>query len=98
MKVAISAGAWEDLGAIGAWIARDDPGRAVVYVDELLDACTTLATYPRIYPRWSHRSGREIRRFNHNDYAIFYEVRVGDIQILAFVHGARELGAALDGR
>jgi plasmid stabilization system protein ParE len=98
MKVAIAAGAWEDLGAIGEWIARDDPARAVGYIDELLDACAALASYPRIYPRWPHHSARVIRRFNHNDYAVFYEVRVDDIQVLAFVHGARDLGAVLDAR
>lgn len=98
MKVAISAGAWDDLGTIAEWIARDDPERAVSYTDELLDACEALTMYPRIYPRWPHRSGREIRRFNHNDHAVFYEIRNTDIQILGFIHGARDLTALIEAR
>jgi plasmid stabilization system protein ParE len=94
MKVAISARAWDDLGTIAEWIARDDPERAISYTDELLDACEALA----MYPRWPHRSGREIRRFNHNDHAVFYEVRSTDIQILGFIHGVRDLTALIDAR
>ncbi|PZQ62797.1 MAG: plasmid stabilization protein [Sphingomonas taxi] len=96
MKVVISSRARDDLDQIAAWIARDHPERAVSHNDELVDACIALGDYPRVYPRWPHHSAREIRRVNHNDHVIFYEVRATDVHVLTIVHGARNLTPLTD--
>jgi toxin ParE1/3/4 len=93
--VTLTSAAEADLEAIGDWIAHDDPLRALTFVLELREACTTLAQLPEGYslvPRYE-RSG--VRRRVYGNYLIFYRIVDRQIQVLHILHGARDYEAVL---
>lgn len=90
----LSPRARQDLTDIGDWIARDDPDRAITFVQELRAACRDLATFPRAYPPCP-RFGPAARRRNHGAYAIIYDVTAEDVHVLTVVHGARDLDSLI---
>jgi toxin ParE1/3/4 len=57
MRVAYATAARYDLVEIGAWIAEDNPSRAESFVNELQDACDSLAHMPRAFPVLLRRRG-----------------------------------------
>lgn len=79
------------------YIARDNPGRAVTWVDDVLAemrrCCESPLAHP-IDPRLSSRVGRDIRKRPFGNYLIFYHVdedrRVVTMHL--FRHAAREPG------
>jgi len=90
MKVVITAAAEDDLEAIGDWIARHNPARALSFVRELRRDCATLADAPEGYalvPRYEHTG---VRRRPHGNYLIFYYVHGDRIEVLHILHGARD--------
>src|ERR1043166_3335120 len=95
MIVVITGAAQADLESIGDWIARDNPARALTFVQELRRRCESLADSPRGHarvPRYEHLG---IRRRVYRDYLIFYRI-VGDaIEVLHVLHGAREYESIL---
>jgi toxin ParE1/3/4 len=95
MIVVISAEAEADLESIGDWIAKDNPTRAVTFVQELRRRCESLMDAPRGHarvPRYEHLG---IRRRVYRDYLIFYRI-VGDrIEVLHVLHGSRDYGPIL---
>lgn len=93
MKVRITRQAQIDLEAIAEWIGRDNPRRAISFVDELLTRCRSLAEYPDRFPVYRELRGRLVRKMSHKDYAILY-VRLADaIEVAHIVHGASDLEA-----
>ena len=96
MKVRITRQAEIDLEAIAEWIARDNPVRAISFVDELLDRCHSLANYPDRFPSYGEIGGRTVRKMSHEDYAILYVRLRGRVEIVHVVHGSRDLEALLD--
>ena len=61
-----------DLNEIGDYIARDDPDRAVSFIDEVIDCCESLEFRPHAYavvPRFAHLA---IRKRTFGSYLIFY--------------------------
>lgn len=79
-----------DLRDIGDWIARDNPDRAVTFIEEILATCDGLTDFPLSNPPFP-RLGPKARRRNHGSYAIFYEVSAAGVIILAVVHAVRDL-------
>ena len=49
MQLVIKPLAEQDLEAIGDYIARDNPARAVTFVRELRDHCQRIASHPLGY-------------------------------------------------
>lgn len=95
MIVVFSAVAEAELEAIGDWIAKDSPQRALSYVVELREACLKLGRTPRalpLVPRYEH-SG--IRRRVHGNYLIFYRIGERYVEIVHVLHGARDYEAVL---
>ena len=98
MIVRLSPDAEADLETIGDYIARNNPYRAVTFVAELRDKCSSLAGmslgYPLV-PRYEH-SG--VRHRVYGNYQIFYRT-VGDpierVDILHILHGARNYAVLL---
>lgn len=84
-----------DLVAIGDYIAADNPGRAVTFIDELLDSCLGLADMPRGFPLVPRYERHGIRRRNHDRYAIFYRIEGELIQVLHIAHGAQDYARIL---
>ncbi|MBV9427987.1 MAG: type II toxin-antitoxin system RelE/ParE family toxin [Bradyrhizobiaceae bacterium] len=95
MIVVITEAAEADLQEIGDWIARDNPARALRFVQELRRRCESLIDGPRHYsrvPRYEHLG---IRRRVYRNYLIFYRIFADRIEILHVLHGAREYKSIL---
>ena len=70
MKVRITRQAEADLEAIAEWIGRDNPGRALSFIDELLARCHSLAEHPDRFPIYRTLRGRTVRKLSHQNYVI----------------------------
>jgi toxin ParE1/3/4 len=78
-----------DIEAIGDFIARDNPTRALSFVSELRSHCRTIADFPRAYPVRAE-FGRSVRLAVFGNYLVFYVVRRDLVEIRRVVHAARE--------
>ncbi|AEI82193.1 hypothetical protein CNE_BB1p07760 (plasmid) [Cupriavidus necator N-1] len=87
-----------ELEAIADYIARDNPRRALSFVQELRDRCLSLADMPLTFPLVPRYEDRGIRHRVHGNYQIFYRV-LGDpparIDVLHVLHSARNYAALL---
>ena len=95
MKVLFTEAAESDLEAIGDWIAKDNPGRAMTFVRELRRSCVDIGPRPLGYPFVEHRRGEGIRRKVHGNYLIFYRVWLDAVEFLRVLHGARDYARIL---
>src|ERR1051325_3474689 len=95
MIVVITGAAEADLESIADWIARDNPVRALTFVQELRRRCESLVDAPTGYarvPRYEHLG---IRRRVYHDYLIFYRIIGDTIEVLHVLHGARDYAPIL---
>ena len=95
MKVVLSRNAESDLEDIGAWIAEDNPERAVSVVTELREACRTIGSSPRGHPLVDRERDPTLRRKVHGNYLIFYDAGADSVEILHILHGARDYAQIL---
>jgi plasmid stabilization system protein ParE len=89
----------ENLARQAAYIEHDSPRYAAALVREARDAAQSLRQFPnrgRVVPETNDPTVREL--FVFHSYRMLYEVFADnhEVQILAFVHGARDLKKALD--
>ena len=91
MKLFITPEARLDLEAIGNWIAKDNPRRAVSFLEELESACAEILNYPEKYPLAPQYEDRGLRRKVHGTYLIFYRVMSTQVEIIHILHGAKNL-------
>lgn len=98
MIVRLLPGAEADLEAIGDFIARDNPLRAMTFIAELRDKCESLAEMPFAFPLVPRYEHQNVRHRAYGRYQIFYR-NIGDpiarIDILHITHGARNYAALL---
>ena len=87
MKVVFGEDALADLEAIGDWIARDNPRRAVSYVEELRQRSLSLKDWPFRYP--APGADKRVRRAPYGSYNIHYVVLEDHVLIWRIVHGAQ---------
>ena len=81
----------EDIGAIGDFIAADNPARAVSFIEELLEVYTRIAERPRAFQRRDDLAPG-LRQAIHGRYLILFTAGSGgDIVIERVLHGARRL-------
>jgi plasmid stabilization system protein ParE len=95
MIVELTTAAEADLEAIGDFIARDNPVRAVSFLRELYDSCLDIADTPEawpVVPRFEHYG---IRRRVHGRYLIFYRIGEARVTILHILNGAMDVEAIL---
>jgi len=74
-----------------AYLARDSRPAAERLLIDVLDAAASLDAFSergRVVPEWNRPSVREL--FVQR-YRLLYEVTTDEVQILAFLHGARDL-------
>lgn len=90
MIVVISVEAENDLEAIGDYIAKDSPDRAISFIRELRDKCLALAAVPHGFPIISRYESLGIRKQTHGNYLIFYRVGSDEITVIHVLHGARD--------
>jgi toxin ParE1/3/4 len=90
-KVILTPQSLDDLREIVASIAKDNPGRARAFGNELIDRALSIAAFPelgRVVPEIGEPAVREII---HGSYRIIYEIYADrqTIYVLRFWHGAR---------
>lgn len=95
MKVRLTERALADLKAIARWIGPDNPARADSFSAELRRACLGLGSNPLRFPVADRIGDSEIRKRVHGRYLILYRVRIGEVEVLRVVHGARNWAALL---
>ena len=95
MIVCLTAEAERDLEEIGDRIARDDPRRAVSFIQELRAACLGLADFPARFPLVPRYERQGVRHRVHGNYLIFYRAEGGEVVVLHVLHGATDYGALL---
>ena len=91
MKVTFSPAAQADLLDIAAFIAQDNPTRALTFVDELEDKCTALGSAPGIGTA-RPELGEGICMLPYGRYLIFYRTASKGLRIERILHGARDIG------
>lgn len=82
MKVRLSTLAVRDLHAIKAWIAPDNPARAITSTEDLRSVATRIATMPQAFPLIPRYESHGIRRRSWKGYGILYSVQTDGI----FIH------------
>ena len=88
MPVEFSPAAEKDLESIGDYIAKDNPTRAVTFIQEIRDRCRVLDEAPLAAPlRPDIASG--IRLLVHKRYLIFYSVSEKTVRIERILHASR---------
>ena len=94
-RLVITPQAEGDIEEIGDYIARDNPPRALSFVQELRVRCGTIAESPEAF-RLRHELGENIRSCAYHRYVIFFSAGVHEITIIRVLHGARDLVALFD--
>jgi len=92
-KVTWTYSAWRDLEEVADYIAKDSPHYAAAFVREVRDAARSLA--------YIVERGRTVPEFNDpgirelfvRSYRLIYQVKERAVNIIGFIHGARDLSA-----
>jgi len=95
MKLVFAEEARRDLLAIGDYIAKDNPRRALSFVEEIEWHCKRITDYPLACPLVPRHEASGIRRAVHGRYTIFYRTGEGTVFILHIVSGAMDYEAML---
>lgn len=85
-----------DLIDISNEIGRDNPERAVSYVDKLLDRTAQAADNPKLY-RLRHEWGTAVRCARHGNYLILFEIEDQGVVVLRYLHGHRNIAQIMSG-
>jgi len=75
---------------IAEFIARDNPVRAVSFIDELMGVCAGIAERPRAFPRRDDLA-KGLRQAVHGRYLILFTADDRGVVVERVVHGARRL-------
>jgi toxin ParE1/3/4 len=90
MRFRFSRRAEADIEEIGDFIARDNPHRAIGFIQELRTKCRNLATLPKSSPLRADL-GKDVRMSVFGNYLILYVAHPDMLEIRRVVHGARNL-------
>lgn len=85
-----------DLVGISSEIGRDNPERAVSYIDELLDRTAQAADNPKLFrlrPEW----GAAVRCARHGSYLILFEIDDERVVVLRYLHARRSIAQIMSG-
>lgn len=95
MKLVFAAEARRDLLAIGDYIARDNPHRALSFIEEIELHCKRIVNHPLACPVVPRHGQSGIRKAVHGRYVIFYVAEEGTVHILHILAGAMNYEAVL---
>jgi toxin ParE1/3/4 len=98
MKVNLTREAMIDLDKILDWIGKDNPQRALSFVDQLYEKCEQLAEMPEAWPLKKNPNPRKARVRVWRKYLIVYVILENQIDVLHVVNGARDLDGLLEGQ
>jgi len=93
--VTFSDEAAADLEAIGDYIAQDNPGRAITFIEDIIERCERLGQRPHAFalvPRYAHLG---IRKRTFGNYLIFYRVADDRVEVVHVVNAARDYESIL---
>jgi len=93
MKIDWTQPAVEDLQKLHAYIARDSELYASGFVEQIILAVERLSDHPRMGRIVPETNDETIRELIHQHYRIIHRVTDQSIEILAVIHGARDLGS-----
>jgi toxin ParE1/3/4 len=93
LKLSVSPKAAQDLEAIGDYIARGNPTRAVSFVREIRQHFRGIVPRPAAFPARNDLAAG-IRMAVHGKYLIPFRVVEKTVRVERVVHGARKLGDA----
>jgi toxin ParE1/3/4 len=100
MKLLVKSPVWDDLREIGLRIAEENPDAADRFLTSAKESFDLLTRHPRI-GRLRSFSAAGVRSWvipDFQNYLIFYLPTGAEVQILAVLHGARDLASALAAR
>lgn len=95
MKVVITQAAYADLIDIGDYIARDNPARAITFIDELERRCRLIRDHPEAAPLLAGHESKAVRRTVYGRYCIFYRITADSIEVLHVLNAARDIDRLL---
>jgi len=90
MRVVFTRLATIDLEEIGDYIARDNPRRALTFINELRARCIKIAQAPLTCVARPELADN-LRCCVHGSYVIFFVIKGNQVQIARVLHGARDL-------
>jgi toxin ParE1/3/4 len=90
-RLVFSPRAEADLEGIGDYIARDNPARAISFLDELRDR---IAATPGSYPAREDLAAG-LRMAVHGRYLILFRTNPDGVRIERILHGARRLRGSI---
>jgi len=95
MKVHWTDTAQRHLDSIHAYIAQDSPEYALRMVDRLTRRSQLIASFPLAGRRVPEHGMDELREVIEGPYRIIYCIKPDRIDVIAVIHGARDLNAAM---
>jgi toxin ParE1/3/4 len=93
-RLVFSPRAEADLEGIGDYIARDNPARAISFLDELRAHCDRIAATPGSYPAREDLAAG-LRMAVHGRYLILFGTNRDGVRIERILHGARRLRGSI---
>jgi toxin ParE1/3/4 len=89
-KLVISPSAESDLDLIAAYIAKDNPPRAVTFIQEIRAKFLDIEERPGSFAERQHwQKGK--RSANVGRYHIIFEIKPDHVEIQRILHGARNI-------
>jgi toxin ParE1/3/4 len=95
-EVTLTQQAREDLMAIWAYVADDNPSAADRVLDTLDARMMRLAEYPLLGPARPDIAP-DLRYLVSGNYLVLYRVRSESVEVVRVLHGARNLKALFEG-
>lgn len=94
MQLWLQPAAERDLEAIGDYIAKDNPERALSFVRELRHQCQRILVAPHGY-RMRPELGGGIRSCSYGNYLIFFIPKNDEVRIIRVLHSAMDISSHL---
>ncbi len=88
MRCVFTEQAETDSETSGDYIAQDNPGRALSFIEEIRQRCDRILDTPKAAPQALQLDGLSIRRVVYGRYLVFYATTEEAIVVL---RGARDL-------
>ena len=88
--VVIKRTAIADLKSIAGYIARDNPSRAISFIEEIRVAIRIWAENP-LAGRERSDIAEGLRCFPHGNYVVFYRPRRDGLTVVHVLHGKRDV-------
>jgi toxin ParE1/3/4 len=96
VKVHLTATACRHLRAIHDYIAKDSAHYADRMVDRILRCAQQLADFPMLGAVVEKYEQDDVREILQHPYRIIYRVKPDQVDVLAVIHGARQLPRSLE--